>query len=501
MVLMKSKKVFLSFISIFLIFFAKAYAFEDLVEKRYNFWPLGVYSKNKIRGYERKEFLGPFIYKYQFESENGTSYRPFYSSVEQPDTKKAYFLSPLGVYSSDNETTTFKLIPLINKKIEKVPSEEKEGSKWEYFPVFFGKTAQNETYGGVFPFYGHFKDRFGREEITFILWPFYSKVTYEKYTAQNILWPFIRIAKAKSKEDQSYGGFKFWPFYGHFREGEEERKFILWPFYIKTHYKDDAGNFEEKVFYFPFYGKERTDAYEKTIYLWPFFQKTCGYDPFYEQIDAPWPFYRSIRGKEITGKRFWPFYGYVKKADSLDSFLLWPFYFYKEDTITHGNSTYFEKEHRFLLLSKENEIFENNTQSRREFRFWPFYYSYEDYKKDLKIHYFPALLPLHDEGLERNYGPLLKIFENFEKGDYQFIKILWGLYRYEKIASREVHELAFLLRAVKDKETNYIEVLEGLLGMGKIDKKPVLKLLFINILNTNQEVQNVPQDRSVSGNL
>lgn len=495
-------RLILFFFLLLSIFLDKAFSYEDLAEKRINLWPIAVYSKNKVRGYERTEFLGPFIYQYRFESENGTSLRPLYSSVRQPDSKKAYFLSPLGLYSSDNETTTFKLIPLINRKFEKVPHEEKEGSKWEYFPIFSGKTAQNETYGGFFPFYGHFKDRFGRQEITFILWPLYSRVSYEKYTAQNILWPFIRTAKAKSKEDEDkYGGVKFWPFYGHFKEGEEERKFILWPFYIRSHYRDDTGNFEDKVLYFPFYGKEKTETYEKTIYLWPFFQRICGFEPFYEQIDAPWPFYRSIRGEEISGKRFWPFYGYVKKSDSIDSFLLWPLYFYNEANFTHGNSSYFERSHRFLLLSKETETYENSTQSSREFRFWPFYYSYEDYKKEVKIHYFPALLPLHDEGLERNYGALLKLFENFEKGDYQFIKMLWGLYRYEKIASREVHELAFLLRAVKDEGTNYVEFLEGLLGMGKIDKKPVFKLLFINILNTSQDDKNVSQNSSLPRNL
>lgn len=91
MVLMKTQKVFLSFISIFLIFFAKAFAFEDLVEKRYNFWPLGVYSKNKIRGYERKEFLGPFIYKYHFESENGTPIVPFTPQLNNLTPKKPIF--------------------------------------------------------------------------------------------------------------------------------------------------------------------------------------------------------------------------------------------------------------------------------------------------------------------------------------------------------------------------------------------------------------------------
>lgn len=479
--IVKDKYLFFCLILSFIFFLSsRSLAYEDSKEKRINLWPLVVYSKSKNENIERIEILGPFIQKYRFKDEKGFSLRPIYSSVEEKEEKRAFFLSPLGLYKSDNETSTFKLIPLINQKVEKEATEEKEGKKWEYFPIFWGRTANNETYGGFFPFYGKYKDRFGREEITFILWPIYSKVEYQEHKAYNILWPFFRISKAKDPENKEYGGYKFWPFYGHFKEGEEERKFILWPFYIRQTYKDDAGNFEEKVLYFPFYGREKTDAYEKSFYFWPFFQKVCASDPFYEQIDAPWPFYRKIRGEEISGKRIWPFYGYVKKKETYDSFILWPLYFYKEDNYKKGNFTYFEKEHRFLLLSKENQVFENGTLTHREFRFWPFYYSSESKEKNLKIHYLPALIPFYDEGVERNYGPLFRIFENYEKEDYQFVKILWGLYRFEKKGNRKVHELAFIVRTVQDDKTNYFEILEGFFGAGKIGDQPVIKVLYIN---------------------
>jgi hypothetical protein len=126
-------------------------------------------------------------------------------------------------------------------------------------PSLQGKTAHNETYGGIFPIYGIYKERFGAKEISFFLWPLYSKVSYDNYTAYNIIWPFIRVAKSTNNQDKTYGGFKFWPFYGHFKEGEEERKFILWPFYISYDYQDDTGNFVKRRYFFPFYmkGKHR----------------------------------------------------------------------------------------------------------------------------------------------------------------------------------------------------------------------------------------------------
>ncbi|MCS7149299.1 MAG: hypothetical protein N2Z40_00450 [Caldimicrobium sp.] len=495
-------RLLLFFLFVILYFVSPLYSYEDSKEVRFNLWPLLVYSNDKEKGIKRLEIFGPFVARYHLEEENSTYVRPFYSKVQTPREDKAFFLSPLGLYRSDNETTTYKLIPLVNRRIEKVPSEDKVGSKWEFFPVFFGKTADNKTYGGIFPIYGKFRERFGREEISFFLWPIYSRVTYEEYTAYNILWPIGRFAKANDpKEEALYGGFKIWPFYGHFREGAEERKFVLWPFYIRNTYKDDIGNFEEKFWIFPFYGKEKTESYEKVVYIWPFYQRVCAQDPFYEQVDAPWPFYRHIKGEKIHGKRFWPLYGYVKKEESFDSFILWPLYFYKEDNFSKGNHTYLEIEHRFLLLSKFNKILKRDRLIQQELRLWPIYFNFENQETQIRADYFPAILPLYDEGMERNYGALLKIIENYQKADYRLIKILWGLYRYEKKGQREVQELAFILRSVKDENTSYVEFFEGLFGFGKIDKHPVFKIFFMNILPRREGNLNVSKDSHLSGDL
>ncbi|PMP67746.1 MAG: hypothetical protein C0190_02710, partial [Thermodesulfobacterium geofontis] len=70
------------FLIFFLIFVSRVFPYEDSSEKRFNFWPFIVYSKNKINKIERLEIAGPFIYKYSFPKEKGTSLRPIYSSVK-----------------------------------------------------------------------------------------------------------------------------------------------------------------------------------------------------------------------------------------------------------------------------------------------------------------------------------------------------------------------------------------------------------------------------------
>ena len=463
-----------------------AYGYEDQTEKRINLWPFFVYSKHKPKDLTRIELLGPFVSKTSSPDEKSFSLRPIYSSVEETKNnetteKKAYFLSPLGLYRENKEELRVRFIPLIDKTIKKDPSDE-EGQKWDFFPFFYGKTANNETYGGLFPVYGVFKQRFGAKEISFFLWPLYSRVAYDNHTAYNILWPFVRVATPANEEDKTFGGFKIWPIFGHFKEGEEERKFILWPFYISYDYKDDTGNFITKRYFFPFYMNETTESYEKKIYLWPFFQQIRGFDPPYYQLDAPWPFYRKIKGEDIEGKRFWPLYGYMNKPSSKELFILWPLYFYREEWYNSTKTSTVENEIRFLLLSKFYEERTNGTLTKSEFRFWPLYYSYDQpTTPKIKAFYFPAILPFHDEGMVRNYGPLLKLYEFYSKDEYSFSKALFGFYRRESFGRRELIELAFLLRYVRDEQTNYIEFFEGFVGWGCIDGKKIFKVLYLPI--------------------
>ncbi len=476
----------LRFLSVFLyifLSFSLSFSYEDKFEKRINLWPFIVYIHNKKINSTRVEIIGPLIYKYSFHKEKGFSLRPLISVVKKPEEKKVFFLSPLGFYRSNPEEATFKLTPIIKKTWAK-NNIEGENRSFELFPFFWGK-ASDKGYGGIFPIFGILRNKFGKQKITFLFWPLYSEIESKKYTAKNYLWPFIRIVKPLHKSS-NYGGYKFWPFYGHFVLGNIEKKFIFWPFYIKTVYKADTGIFSKKIVSFPFYIKEDTETYHKKIYLWPFFQKIEAKKSYYKQIDAPWPFYRKIEGEDIKGFRLWPFYGYVKKKDSYKNFLLWPFYLHKEVHIHKNEWSFDEAKHRFLIFSKYSFQYSNEKPLMREVRIWPFVYSYTTYRFNKTISTFPSILPIYDEGLERNYGPLLNLVEYYTSQDYKFLKILWGLYRFEKYRSRSVQEFAFLVRKIKDEsiDTNYIEFLEGLLGLGKIEGKPVVKLFFINFISS-----------------
>jgi len=95
------------------------------------------------------------------------------------------------------------------------------------------------------------------------------------------------------------------------------------------------------------------------------------------------------------------------------------------------------------------------------------------------LFYFPALLPFYDEGLERNIGPFLRLFEYYRFGpERSYLRVLWGLYRYERERDLRIHELAFLLGVRSGKGTLFVRLLNGLFGVGKLGGRWHLEILW-----------------------
>ncbi len=464
---------------IFLLFHSLAHAYQDKKEVRFNFWPLFVYIKIKPEHTKILKILGPVFFEFSSKKEKIFSLRPLFSYIKTPKTVEFYFLSPLGKYQKTPSFSIFYLVPLAKRKVIKLPDQKKEIFN-EFLLLFWGKTYENQTYGGFFPFFGNFKNRFGTQKIEFFFWPLYTRVDYQDHYTISYLWPFVKTFHTKPGSKFIYKGFKFFPFYGKTIEAWRETKFILFPFYIKEkNIKEKVKPFKRTIV-FPFYIKEQTDLYTKTIYLWPFFQFIKAPKFKYEQIDAPWPFYRKIKGDKIQGFRLWPLYGKTVKPDYYHSFFLWPFYFFTRDFFVRGNTSYLRIEHRILLISKFARIYSNNTLVSRVFNLWPIL-NFKQTPQEKHFSFF-EIIPVKERGMQENYAPIFRIFNYYKNQNCTLVNFLWGLYIYENCNQRKVNELGFLFRKIDDlqTDTHYIEFLNGLIGFGKIDGKKVFKLFFIN---------------------
>lgn len=117
---------------------------------------------------------GPFYSQAEGPEEREWTLRPFFSYREnlKEQTEELEYLYPIGWYKKTPEGTLKRLIPFFSS-FKSAPDQEEEGKEehTDLFLVFWGKDKAGESYGGVFPFGGLFKDRFDRDEIQFVLWP------------------------------------------------------------------------------------------------------------------------------------------------------------------------------------------------------------------------------------------------------------------------------------------------------------------------------------------
>ena len=262
------------------------------------------------------------------------------------------------------------------------------------------------------------------------------------------------------------------------KKGKFSKDFILWPF---VHIQDRDLDTDSPSKYFamlPFYVSNKSNNIETKSILWPFFNYSEDKRNNFTLRDAPWPFYQRGKGDNIDILRIFPIYGYKYKEDVDSYYILWPIYQYKREY----PEDYENISHSFLIIDRyKKEIWKKENKKAKSIWIWPLFSYKYDKENSLTIH-FPELLPVDEEGLERNYGPLLRIYDynKNEKGDME-LRILWGLYSNIKKNSKETISLSFLINYEKGEKESKFSILKGLFEIGKIDNDSHLKIFYIKI--------------------
>ena len=120
---------------------------------------------------------------------------------------------------------------------------ETERDRFTLFPFYFQQrsTLLNENYTALIPFYGHLKNRLFRDEVFFVMMPFYVQSRKRDVVTDNYVYPFFHL-----RHGNGLYGWQFWPLLGHehkevttrtnnFDEtetiGGHDKWFALWPFF------------------------------------------------------------------------------------------------------------------------------------------------------------------------------------------------------------------------------------------------------------------------------
>jgi hypothetical protein len=438
--------------------------------RRENFAPLFIYSEDEQREGKKLDMLGPFFTYRKDQEEKDVAFRPLFYSKSEPERYRLDYIYPMGKYerTKTRVESYFRLIYSTDRDLTQEPTEKKERG---FLLVFWGETDKGESYGGFFPLYGNLKNRFGRDELNFLLWPIYSDSREGESKIYTFLWPFFSRYEGKGRD-----GFKFWPLAGYDRkENDYDRTFFLWPifhFEKRYLYTDDPTEINMVL---PFYASTASSKRVSRSVIWPFFNYTYDEDDHYTQWDLPWPFIQWAKGDEKSIFRIFPFYGRKNWEGFARGYILWPIYWY----FSEEDDQYKKVINRYLLLSKdEARVWKKEGKEERRLRVWPLFY-YRQEKEGSEYLYWPCLIPVDYEGYERNWVPVLSLYEyrRSPQGARES-KFLWGFYVHRKNATRELFEVSFLLTYYLEEDLSYFSLLKGLLEYRADGTQRTLRVLY-----------------------
>lgn len=466
-----------------------------------NLGPLFFMEKGEDGKTESVDALGPFISYDKTENETGYGLRPlFYSySNESKDTTALDLVYPFITHRTFEGDTKFQLLVyLFYYKSDLRPSGFRE-KDYTLFPFVFARQAEDpeRSYFALFPLFGEVKHKYGKDRISFFLFPLFLQTEKEGVTNSNLLWPFI----GASSGNGVHGG-RLWPVFGYrAKEDTFEETFALWPVYLSKWF-DFYGERVSSRAVLPFYYAMDMPGRKQRTYAWPFINHIENDLKGYERWDAPWPFVTVARGK-VNINRVWPLFSKKTEPDYESGYFLWPFYNYSSLTFDRHVKT---RNTIFFFLYKDTKYVatEEGGKNARSIHLWPLL-SYRK-NEDNTAHF--RLLSLLETFLpdnpprERNWAPLWRIFEWTRDEDGREVSsLLWNTLRTEKTDKVFKIDLRPVIPLItyEDSETySKFNLLGGFLGYSGSPVRKTLRFLYIPV---NISSRKVTQLKSLSGGV
>ena len=282
---------------------------------------------------QRTECAGPFYYSEQTSDANTVAYPPFYSCCQNPSVQSHEddFLYPVLTSLRYGNEWRWQFFQLVSFSGGREPAGTAK-DRFTLFPFYFYQRSAdtNLNYTAFVPFYGHLKNRLSRDEISFILFPFYSETRKRDVVTDNYLFPFGHV-----RHGDGLNGWQVWPFVGREHKiptlhtngfgdietvGGHEKSFFLWPLHLKQDTGIGTDNPEKFRASIPLYAYTRSPKLDSTTILWPFFTWMDNREKKYREWQMPWPLVIFARGEGKTTDRVFPIFSQshnaTKESDS-----------------------------------------------------------------------------------------------------------------------------------------------------------------------------------------
>lgn len=451
-----------------------------------NLGPLFYMEKDEETGEKKIEALGPFVSYDKRADEEGYGLRPlFYNYKDDRKDRDSFdFAYPLFTYRTfEGDTKLQALMYIFYYKSDLRESGFRE-REFTLFPIIFARKAEDpeRSFFAFFPLGGKMKNKYGKDEINFFLFPLFLQTKNYGVTNNNLFWPFIGAYSG-----QGVKGGRLWPVYGQKTVGDSLRdEFALWPIYMKRD-REFYGESINSLAILPFYYAMDMPGRKQRTYAWPFFTHIENTNRNFERWDMPWPFVTFSRG-DVNTNRIFPLFSVKKEKDYESGYALWPLYSWRKHTL----DDYEIKKKAiayFLYKDVQNIPITEEGRDSRAINVWPLF-TYRRLPDGTA--YFNFISPLEtflqdNAPRERNWRPLWTIFrwDKDEEGNH-VSSFLWNTFRTESTKKGVKVELRPIIPVISYENTNEkdkFHILGGLFGYSK-DKennKKVLKFLFIPV--------------------
>ena len=270
-----------------------------------NYWPFYVHRSAEGSKAASTEWLGPLIFS---QSGPGRSFglRPIFQQTHLDNVDQGNALYPFFTWRRENEYRSFSFFQLVNARAE-MPEGARPDHRFDLWPFYFSREAHDpaDSYRAFFPLGGTIKNRFGKDRISFILFPLHARTEKSGKHTLHAPWPFLRFI-----DGEGYHGFEFWPLFGRSRHDEDyDRQFYLWPLIYKSTKNLSAPQPNENFGVLPFYTRDTAPGYISENYVWPFFGYTQRTNPYqYREQRYLWPFLVQGVGDQRSVNRWAPLY-------------------------------------------------------------------------------------------------------------------------------------------------------------------------------------------------
>ena len=429
-------------------------------------WPLFYYDKSEDGTSSVTEVLWPFIEGKNNPKWKESYFRPFWNRrIEKgKEFDDQEILWPFGRATQRGTTKHSRFFPLYFRTDEVDENGDLEMDE-VFLPFLFKRRKKGKDYTAIFPFYGHMTDRFGRDDIKFVMWPIYTWQRKGDVTATNVLWPIFSIS-----DYPEGGGLKVWPLFGISEKKDTFKKnFLLWPMYNYQWAKLKKGGTYECAVMPLVAARERSPAGKSDAVMWPFFQHIENFKEDYVEDWFPWPLVGRVRGKDYKKDTFLPFFSCTRKKGHKDDVIVFPLGWFTE--FDRPDSHYQSGRVMPFWFATEEKWHKDDTEETY-CQVWPFFHTS---KKRYGVEKTEVLSPVwlkENGGWDRNWAPFFWLYQcGKDENGVEYRHVLHRVYRRENGKDYKLLELRPLFRIWEKGRRWQITILKGIKISGVKAKK------------------------------